>query len=222
MAVHYSTDAVKPLTERILSIVRSKEGGSTKKKTVIAVAGVPGAGKTTLVSRLHEHLHSDGISTQVLPQDGFHYYRSELAQFDDPEEAFRRRGAPFTFDAARFVATVRKLHGDGPVLAPLFDHAVKDPVQDDITIDADTDVVLVEGNYVGLADEPWCQLEALVDELWLVQTSPDLVRERIVRRHLATGVAALEKEAIERADGSDWQNALYIMSHTRDPDVLIS
>ena len=33
-----------------------------------------------------------------IKQDGFHYPKAALCTFDDPEFAFRRRGAPFTFD----------------------------------------------------------------------------------------------------------------------------
>lgn len=40
--------------------------------------------------------------------DGYHYYKHQLDQFDDPEEAHARRGAAFTFDADRFVNDVKK------------------------------------------------------------------------------------------------------------------
>lgn len=203
--------------ERIQTRLQTKNG----KRVLVAVAGVPGSGKTTLVTRLERELNAHGVKTSVLPQDGYHYYRAQLAQFADPAEAFRRRGAPFTFDGARFVAAVRKVHAGETVLCPLFDHAKKDPVEDDIVIDGDTKVVLIEGNYVGLQEEPWGQLAELVDELWMVQAETELVRERIVKRHMASGIAANEEEARERADGSDWQNALYIMSHTREPDVVV-
>jgi pantothenate kinase len=57
--------------------------------------------------------------------------------------AFRRRGAPFTFDAEAFVEAVKSLQScfvtrkEDPRLAlrfPSFDHAIQDPVQDDIYV----------------------------------------------------------------------------------------
>jgi pantothenate kinase len=38
--------------------------------------------------------------------DGYHYYRHQLDQFDDPVEAHASRGAAFTFDSEKFVEDV--------------------------------------------------------------------------------------------------------------------
>jgi pantothenate kinase len=42
-------------------------------------------------------------------QDGFHYSKGVLSAFPDPELAFKRRGAPFTFDAESFVTLVKAI-----------------------------------------------------------------------------------------------------------------
>ena len=41
------------------------------------------------------------------PAPGFHYYRRELDAMPDPAAAHARRGAPWTFDAAAFLACLR-------------------------------------------------------------------------------------------------------------------
>ncbi|SGZ58909.1 CIC11C00000003703 [Sungouiella intermedia] len=213
MTIH--TSSVDQLVSRI------EERLSRKSRTVIAIAGIPGAGKSTLVRELIDHLGSQGILAQLLPQDGYHYYRAELAKFEDSNEAFRRRGAPFTFNVERFLSAIEKLHSGEIVLVPLFDHSKKDPVEDDIVIGTDVKVVLVEGNYVGLKDDPWCRIGELADELWLVNTPTTLVRKRIIKRHLDSGIAENEAEAVERADGLDWQNALYVIANNREADVIV-
>lgn len=214
---HYGSSERGQLQGRIDKLLNNKE------RVVVAVAGVPGSGKSTLVEELVRSLVSRGVEARVLPQDGYHFYREQLAQFDDPAEAFRRRGAPYTFDAERFVASVRKVReGREVVWAPLFDHAKKDPVENDICIEPSAKVVFVEGNYVGLKDEPWCELGQLADELWVVSTDAATVRERIVRRHLAAGIAKTVEEAEERADGSDWDNAVYVTENSREADVTVS
>ncbi|KAK5725115.1 hypothetical protein LTR17_013228 [Elasticomyces elasticus] len=69
----------------------------------------------------------------LMPMDGFHHPKAILAAFDDPATAFRRRGAPYTFDARAFVDAVRALRAvpvmglDDPlteIRIPSFDHAL--------------------------------------------------------------------------------------------------
>jgi hypothetical protein len=52
------------------------------------------------------------------------------------QEAYARRGAPWTFDAQAFVDAIRCIKQQGRVLLPSFDHGVGDPVEGDILIDA--------------------------------------------------------------------------------------
>ena len=48
--------------------------------------------------------------------------------------------------------------------APSFDHALKDPVLDDLEISSRTRLIIVEGNYTLLNAEPWREISDLVDE----------------------------------------------------------
>jgi pantothenate kinase len=106
-------------------------------------------------------------------KDGFHLPKKTLATFPSPEIAFRRRGAPFTFDADAFVTTivslkecpVTQLHDlELAVLLPSFDHAIQDPVCNDICVPSDTQVVIVEGNYLLFNESPWNKASVMFDE----------------------------------------------------------
>lgn len=87
--------------------------------------------------------------------------------------AFRRRGAPFTFDADGLLNLIAALKA-GPLTepdseelvftAPSFDHAVQDPVADDIRISSRSKVAIIEGNYTLLNQHPWSKIAELVDE----------------------------------------------------------
>lgn len=48
--------------------------------------------------------------------------------------------------------------------APSFNHALKDPVERDINIPSTQRIVILEGNYLLLNDEPWKRIQDLVDE----------------------------------------------------------
>lgn len=214
-------DDINSLVARIESLTV----GKCPNRVIISIAGVPGAGKSTFVQRLANELTTKrNIKTEILPQDGFHYYRKELLTFEDPQLAIDRRGAPFTFNARKYVSLVKqaitKPYKD--LYGPSFDHELKDPKENDIFISSDVVVVLLEGNYVNLKDEPWNELHQLVDESWLINTDLGVVRDRLIKRHLEAGIAANEEEAISRADLNDLKNAEYIMNYSFSYDLVIN
>jgi pantothenate kinase len=161
--------------------------------------------------------------------DGFHYSRAKLDTMPDPAEAHRRRGAAFTFDAAAYAGLIGALRAPieagKNVLAPSFDHAIKDPVADDVVVRPDHRIVVVEGNYVGLADEPWSGAARMLDAMVFVEVDEKVATERLVRRHVAAGIVQTEEEGLERARGNDLVNGREIATkkvHGVPFEVIIS
>jgi len=148
--------------------------------------------------------------------DGYHLSRAQLSALQDPSTAHARRGAAFTFDAPSFLRLVKTLRE--PLLpetktlyAPSFDHAVKDPVHDDIPIHPTSRVVIFEGNYLSLNKGEWKEAAGLMDELWFVEVGFETARKRLVRRHVQAGIAGSEEEAGRRADENDLVNGREIV-----------
>lgn len=116
---------------------------------LLGLYGMPGSGKSTVAAAVQHVLRAlaPEISTAVVSMDGWHFSRKELDGFEDSVEAHERRGAPFTFNARAFGnALGRCRNRDGGVIElPSFDHALKDPIERDVRIDAGADVVIVEG-----------------------------------------------------------------------------
>ena len=87
-----------------------KRAGKAK-RFIVAIAGPPGAGKSTLSASLHGLL-PEGAS-EVVPMDGFHY--------DDIVLNLRglrpRKGAPETFDFAGFEALLKRIRSGEPDIA---------------------------------------------------------------------------------------------------------
>lgn len=168
----------------------------------LGIAGAPGSGKSTLSLALLDRLGEVAI---VIPMDGYHYYRHELDQMPDPDEAHNRRGAPFTFNAARFVNDIVAARHARKGCFPSFDHGTGDPVEDDIHLTPGHQLVLVEGNYLLLDAEPWHQLRASLDETWFLDVDMATCKERVRQRFLATGRD--EATAAFRVEYNDGPNA---------------
>lgn len=177
-----------------------------------------------MASRLNE-LHrqeSPGLGTSpvatFLPMDGYHLSREQLSAMPDPHTAHARRGAAFTFDAPAFLELVKDLRAPlcpetNTIYAPSFDHAVKDPVADDIPIAPSSRIVVFEGNYLSLGTgaPEWKEAAKMMDELWFVDVKEETARQRLIKRHVVSGIATNEEEAAKRADENDLVNGKEII-----------
>lgn len=167
----------------------------------------------------------------LVSQDGWHLPRSELDKFDDVTMAYARRGAAFTFDGLGFSVFVKSLRTHGiaeveavdtlegsttttaeksalynalhTIHAPGFSHTLKDPTPNLVAIYPHHRVVIIEGLYTFLGIEPWREASEILDERWFIDVDPKSARERLVKRHVATGVAKNVEEAEWRATNND-------------------
>jgi pantothenate kinase len=142
----------------------------------------------------------------------------------DPVTAHARRGAEFTFDGQGFLALVQSLlplPQDTVIYAPAFDHAVKDPVADSISILPSHKIVVFEGNYLLLDRDPWREAAKLLDERWFVEVDFAVAKKRLIARHVAAGIAKDEIEAERRAAENDLVNGEEIVRLRLPVDELV-
>ena len=199
-----------------------RAAGRSQHRTLIALAGLPGAGKSTLAAALAQAVNDQaGPGSMVaLSMDGFHLTRSSLALFPDPVAALRRRGAPWTFDPQALTLRLQALrHRSKPVSWPAYEHSVHDPVEDALTISAGTPLVLVEGLYLLYQGHGW-DLAGAFDERWFLDVPPATAHERLVRRHMATsGQSRAQAEA--RIAVNDSLNAEIVSASRCAADWLV-
>jgi len=195
-------------------------------RVVIGLAGVPGSGKTTITQKWATQIneHHGAERAKALSMDGFHLPKAELRQMPDPEKAFARRGAQWTFDAVGFHQKVRALKEFLPgtsVFWPDFEHEIGDPVIDTIEVPAVCQIALVEGLYLLYREGPWANLANSFDELWYLDTPLEVSITRLIARHQqAWGITA--EQARHRVESSDYKNALLVQSTRPRADRLIS
>jgi pantothenate kinase len=168
------------LVARARQLVDAARASGTRR--VLGVAGPPGAGKSTLSAALLGALGPDAVG---LPMDGYHLAQAELVRLGRAD----RKGAPDTFDAAGFVALLRRLREpEGEVVyAPAFERAIEEPIAGAIAVPHDVPLVVAEGNYLLLEELPWAAVRALLDEAWYVDLDPEVRVRRLIDRHVRYG-----------------------------------
>lgn len=186
-------------------------------RALVALAGVPGSGKSTLAARLAAEVNTAlGPGTMAaLGMDGFHLPQAALRRMPDPDAAFARRGAPWTFDVPALAARLRALRdAAGDVPWPEFRHEIGDPVEGAQTVGPETRLVLVEGLYLLHPLDGWEALGPLWDERWYLDTPLEVAMTRLADRHIAAwGMTRAEAE--RRIAANDRLNA-QIVARTCD------
>ena len=111
----------------------------------------------------------------------------------------------------------------GEAILPTYSRELSDPVEGGVRLLKRHKLVLVEGNYLLLTDEPWRELwdgdGALLDERWFVATTVDDAMARVTRRHVAVG--RTPEEAKARADGNDRPNGELVWASRGNADVIV-
>ena len=110
--------------------------------------------------------------------DGFHYDDAVL----DARDLRSRKGAPETFDAAGFIHLMRRLRTEPEVAIPIFDRAMElSRAAADVVGPMDR-LLVVEGNYLLLDENPWPELAPLFDlTVWIEVPEAELDRRLVAR-----------------------------------------
>lgn len=180
---------------------------------MLGIAGPPGVGKSTLAAALAQHF---GSRSALLPMDGFHLADDELAR----RGALARKGAPDTFDVLGYVSALERVRSRAAaVMVPRFDRHLEAAIAGSISIGADVELVITEGNYLLLDTPPWPAVADLLDERWMLHVDDDVRVRRLIDRHVAHGRSA---DAARRWVAEvDEPNASRIRDHSRPADLVV-
>ncbi len=202
---------VEPIANEILK----RAAGAAR--FVVAIAGPPGAGKSTLAEALAETLVAGGERAAVLPMDGFHMDNAVLEE----KGLLPRKGSPETFDVRAFLSTVAAVRAnDGEVLVPVFDRSREIAIASARIVAPETRIILVEGNYLLLDEAPWDRLEGAFDfSIFINPGVPELER-RLLQRWFDHGYD--EEAAKRKALGNDIPNAHRVVDHQRAADLVLA
>ncbi len=183
-----------------------------RRRLLVAIAGPPTSGKSTLAEALAARL---GPAAAVVPMDGFHLDNALL----DARGLRRRKGSPPSFDGAGFVQAVRRLAAEPEVILPVFDRRRDLAVAGARAVGPQTRIALVEGNYLLLDQPPWNGLAPLWDLTVFLQVSLDEVERHSLARWYDHGWP--EAKARAHVAGNDLPNARLVLTRSRPADLTL-
>lgn len=184
------------------------------RRFVVAIAGPPGAGKSTLSSALHGVLPEGAV--EVVPMDGFHYDDAVLER----RGLRSRKGAPETFDFAGFEVLLKRIRAGEPDIAiPVFDRSVELSRAAASVIGAAVRFVLVEGNYLLLDEEPWSRLAPLFDFSIFLDVPRGELERRLRQRWHEHGRS--EADALAWIASNDMPNIERVLARRRPADLIL-
>ena len=118
-----------------------------KKRVILAIAGPPASGKSTIAKKISEHFNSKQQDfSSILPMDGFHYDDTYLI----PAGLRDKKGAIQTFDFGGLYHTLKRLHDrdEKEVAVPIFDRKIEIARAGARIINSDIPLIIIEGNYL--------------------------------------------------------------------------
>jgi pantothenate kinase len=184
-------------------------------RQVLAIAGAPGSGKSTLVERLFTSLAGEAVA--ILPMDGFHYDDAVL-------HAMERRpwkGAPDTFDVGGLRSTLVRLRDpdEGAVAVPVFDRDLEISRGSARIIGPEVRLILAEGNYLLLDSEPWHSLRRQFDATVMVDVPEQELKQRLRQRWQGYGLSA---EQIDfKLEQNDLPNGRLVAQSSSGSDFVL-
>ncbi len=195
----------------LADLIRQKAKGQGR--FLVALAGPPAAGKSTLAAELVTAL---GQGAKAVPMDGFHYDDAVLIA----RGARARKGAPDTFDVQGFLHLLRRLRHEDEVAIPLFDRALEISCAGADIIGPADQILVVEGNYLLFDQAPWPEAAALFDlTVWIDVPMAELER-RLLLRWAMYGKTDVEARAW--IEGNDLPNIRAVIAGSAPADVVLA
>ncbi len=185
-------------------------------RRLIAIAGPPASGKSTVAQAVCDALNARGTATDLVAMDGFHMDNSVL----NARDLRARKGAPQTFDLDGFAAILARLRQEGEVFVPTFDRARDASIAASAVVSSETRTIVVEGNYLLLNEPGWRDLSDHWALSVALMVSPEVLEGRLLARWLSFGFSA--EAARLKAESNDLPNAMRVLENSLRADLEIN
>ena len=158
---------------------------------------------------------------QAIGLDGFHYHsdyiNSHNAVVMGKEVPMKKvKGCPETYDTKKLEDKLKKIKEED-ILWPIYDRNIHDVVEDVEKITKD--IVLIEGNWLLLDEEPWKTLKDTADYTIMIRSEEETLKERLIGRKMKGGLT--REEAEDWYINSDSVNVRRVLETSLDGDLML-
>lgn len=202
--------------DRLVNAISTGERSANQRR-IVAIAGPPASGKSTLAERLFTALEArqPGVSA-IMPMDGYHMDNEVLSA----RRWLPRKGAPYTFDVDGLERDLHRVRAaNSTVLIPVFDRALDLARASAREIGPNVNLILLEGNYLLLEEAPWSRMRPLFDITVFLDVDQFTLERRLVERWRHYGHD--EDQARARALENDLPNARLVVHNSVPADITI-
>lgn len=222
MTAVYNEDTIKkvflPLLKQLQQLQKEK-----KERLIVFMAAPPAVGKTTLCEFL-EHLSKQDealTNIQSLGLDGFHYHSDYINSHDaivlgEKVPMKQVKGCPETYDTEKLNQKLMNIKTED-ILWPIYDRNIHDVVENQIKVTQD--IILIEGNWLMLKEEPWRSIQQYADYKILILAEQEMLKERLITRKEKGGLSKEEAEAWY--ENSDSKNVIRVLNDSIKGDLLL-
>ncbi len=211
-------EIIKPLIYQFQEIRRHKG-----RRIIVFLAAPPAVGKSTFAVFLEQlsKKMEKVLPVQHLSLDGFHHKNEYLKNnkiniFGEEMYLSEIKGMPETFNLEKFKEYLKRLKKED-IKWPIYDRVKHDVVDDQIKVDSE--IVLIEGNWLLQDEEGWRDLKKQCDYSIFIKAKEDQLKERLVNRKIRGGL--MPEEALAFYNRSDGKNVRRVMDHHLTADLVL-
>lgn len=207
---------IRPVTFAEFAAIVAARG--VARRSVTAITGAPGSGKSSTAERLVAHLNGmEAGSAAVLPMDGYHFDDMILV----PRGLRPRKGAPDTFDVGglRHMLLRLKENAEAEIMVPVFDRDIEIARAAARAIAQTVRHIVVEGNYLLLDRGPWPSLSPAFDTTAMLDVPEEVLRQRLRARWVGYGLS--EDEIRAKLEDNDLPNGRLVATASRPAEFVL-
>ncbi len=190
-------------------------------RLIVFMAAPPAVGKSTL-SQFLEYLSKEEkklTEIQAIGLDGFHYHSDYINSHDaiifgEKVPMKQVKGCPETYDTEKLRQKLESIKTED-ILWPIYDRNLHDVVEDQIKVKKD--IVLIEGNWLLLKQEPWKSMQQYADYKILILAEEEMLKERLIGRKEKGGLSREEAQAWY--ENSDSKNVIRVLKDSCREDL---